>query len=401
MRSLAFAWRSLVRQPARTLLGIVGIAAVGALLFDMLLLSRGLVISFGKLLDRSGFDIRVMAADSMPLAGPRLDGARALADAIDALSEVEAAVPIRIGDANATESASEQEAFTFVGVGTARRRPWMILEGADLEVTPEKQAPQLLVNRNLARRLHLAPGASLTLRGSCGQQASAAPPVRFRLAGIAEFPFDTASQATAATTLAAHARLCGDQTSDTADLLLVASHRGSGPDAAVAAIQHLRPGLHVFTNEELVDRLERTDFSYFRQISVVLASVTLFFGFLLIAVLLTVSVNQRLGQIAALRAVGFSRRRVVADVLWESALLVCAGGLLALPLGLALSIWLDGILRAMPGIPAAVSFFVFEGRALVLHIALLAVTAFCAAAYPAWLVARLPIAATLRDEVVS
>ena len=51
MKSLAFAARSLVRQPGRAALGILGIAAVGALLFDMLLLSRGLVVSFRHLLD--------------------------------------------------------------------------------------------------------------------------------------------------------------------------------------------------------------------------------------------------------------------------------------------------------------------------------------------------------------
>jgi hypothetical protein len=40
----------------------------------------------------------------------------------------------------------------------------------------------------------------------------------------------------------------------------------------------------------------------------------------LITVLLTVSVNQRLGEVAALRALGFSQRRVVVDVLWRSLL---------------------------------------------------------------------------------
>ena len=45
MNALTFAWRNLVRQPARALLGVMGIAAVGALLFDMLLLSNGLVLS--------------------------------------------------------------------------------------------------------------------------------------------------------------------------------------------------------------------------------------------------------------------------------------------------------------------------------------------------------------------
>ncbi|MPY91118.1 MAG: FtsX-like permease family protein [Luteitalea sp.] len=403
MRSLAFAWRSLVRQPARMTLGVVGIAAVGALLFDMLLLSRGLVISFRDLLDRSGFDVRVMAAAATPFAGPRLQDARRLAAAIGALPEVEAAVPVRVGSAQTTAPQNQNVTFSLVGAGSTHRRPWRIVAGADLSFTAgsKKHPPTLLVNRNLAQRLRLSPGATLTLRGTCAQDASVPPPVEFRVAGIADFPFDTASQMTAAATLAAYTRTCGDEASDEADLLLVASRRGSGPDGAVVAIRRLRPRLHVFTNEELVDRFQQTDFSYFRQLSVVLASVTLFFGFLLITVLLTVSVNQRFGQIAALRAVGFSRRRVVADVLWESAILVFAGGVLALPLGLGLSIGLNDILREMPGIPAEVSFFVFEMRALVQHIGLLALTALGAAMYPMWLVARLPIAATLRDEVVS
>jgi len=96
-------------------------------------------------------------------------------------------------------------------------------------------------------------------------------------------------------------------------------------------------------------------------------------------VLLTVSVNQRLGEIAALRAVGLSRSRVVAGVLWESVMLVGAGGLLALPLGAALSIWLDGILRSLPEIPSDLHFFVFQPRALVLHVLLLAAAAIAAA----------------------
>jgi ABC-type lipoprotein release transport system permease subunit len=92
---------------------------------------------------------------------------------------------------------------------------------------------------------------------------------------------------------------------------------------------------------------------------------------------------------------------VSADVLAQSVLLVGCGGLLALPLGVALSVWLDAILKSMPGIPASMHFFVFEGRALALHGVLLAITALLAAAYPVWLVSTLPIATTLRNEVVS
>ncbi len=54
MNALSFALRSLLRQRARSGLGILGVAAVGALLFDMLLLSQGLLVSMRDLLDRTG-----------------------------------------------------------------------------------------------------------------------------------------------------------------------------------------------------------------------------------------------------------------------------------------------------------------------------------------------------------
>jgi putative ABC transport system permease protein len=258
-----------------------------------------------------------------------------------------------------------------------------------------------VVNRNLAEDLDLAVGALLPLRGECTNGPAALPLVDFRVVGIAEFRFDSHGWRSAATTLEGRARACGDDFIDTADLVLVVSSPQHGPEAAAEAIRAVRPGLWVYTNEQFLQRFQQTDFSYFRQISFALSCVTLFFAFLLIATLLTVSVNQRLGEVAALRALGFSRRRVVTDLLWESAILVGVGGALALPLGGLLAWGLDGILRGIPGLPASLHFFVFDPRALLLHAVLLSGAALAAAAYPVWIVARLPIAATLRREVVS
>ena len=178
-------------------------------------------------------------------------------------------------------------------------------------------------------------------------------------------------------------------------------HENGGAEAAASAIRRRVPELYASTNAELIDRFGQDGLSYFRQISTVLSSVTLFFGFLLVTTLLTVSVNQRLAEIAALRALGFPRRRIAADLLWESVAIVGAGGVLALPLGAALAVWLDAILRTMPGLPAGLHFFVFQPSALVLHVGLLAATSVLAAVYPVQLATRLRIAATLRDEVVS
>jgi putative ABC transport system permease protein len=421
LRVIRFTWLSLVRQPARSLLGILGVAAIGALLFDMLLLSRGLVLSFRDLLERSGFDIRVLASDAPPFTGPRLTGATALATDIARIRGIEAVLQLRVRDADVvldaesisppaegTDTVEQVEGSPddfgrrvhVIGSDPRIRSMWTIVEGRDLPDTT-RSTSAVVVNRQVARRLGLGVGSALSLRGHCNDASDTFPPVKFRVIGIADFPFDSVTASTVAGTLLDVDRLCAEQNVDRAEMFLVRSTPNVGALGAAAMIRAAHPALYVVTNEELVERFTRVEFSYFRQISTVLATVTLFFGFLLIAVLLTVSVNQRLAEIAALRAVGLSRSRVTAGVLLESMMLVGIGGMLALPLGAALSVWLDAILRKLPGLPAELHFFVFEPRALVSYIGLLAVASVAAAVYPMRIVSVLPIAATLRREVVS
>jgi putative ABC transport system permease protein len=289
----------------------------------------------------------------------------------------------------------------FLGSGTASRRYWKVIRGADLPPggSAPEEVPPAVVNARVAAALKLAPGDTLDLTPH--STGTALPARSFRVTGIAEFPFDDADAATVATDLGSWFVAHGDEARDAVDLLLVASSPDAGPAAAVSAIARARPELHVFSNEEFVARFERTDFSYFRQISFALTTVTLFFAFLLVTTLLTVSVNQRFAEIAALRALGFPRRRVAADLLWESAFMVGLGAVLALPAGGLLAGRLDAILRQIPGLPERLHFFVFDPRAVVLHLLLLAAAGLLAALYPLWIAARLPIAATLRKETVS
>jgi putative ABC transport system permease protein len=395
------AWVSSVRQPGRTSLGILGVAAVGALLFDMLLLSRGLVLSFRDLLDRAGFDVRIMASDAAPFGGPRISDAAEVAAIVGRLPQVEAVVPVDIRDVEIAHAQRGEptEPVQFIGADPQAQPMWTLLRGSDLSAGAVS-GPPLVVSEGASTRLRAAVGATLAVRGRCGADSDTVPPVVFTVVGIAEFPFESADSDTIAGPRSELGRLCGAERDDGVDMLLVRSAPVDGAAGAAAAIRAARPDLHVVTNEELVERFSRVEFSYFRQMSFVLASVTLFFGFLLIAALLTVSVNERLGEIAALRALGLSRTRVVMGVLCESVIMVGVGALLAVPIGAALSVWLDGILRALPGIPGSVHFFVFEGRALVVYGGLLAGASVGAALYPMRVVAVLPVAATLRREVV-
>lgn len=400
MNAIGFAWRSLVRQPARATLGILGVAAVGALLFDMLLLSRGLIVSMQDLLDRGGWDVRVSAGD-LPGSGLRITSAIETAETISRLTSVQAALVMRTASTQIDRASGRPIRASFQGVttrstdpaGSRLRAPWTILRGRDAEGPNE-----VVVDEKIASESRIEPGGDITMRASCIADLEALPATRLKVVGVAEFPFQTTNENTIGGTFDALEAACGGNVGTEADLILVTS-KGDA-DVTAEAIRKLRPEIRAATNTEVVGRLQQTGFTYFRQISSVLTTVTVSFAVLLIAVLLTVSVNQRLGEIAALRALGFSRSRVVKDVLSESALIVGTGGLLSLPLGLLLASGLDRILKAMPGIPVALHFFVFETEALAVHIALLAATAIIAALYPMHVVSTLPIAATLRDEVI-
>ena len=399
MNAIRFAWRSLVRQPARALLGIIGVAAIGALLFDMLMLSNGLILSMQTMLGRSGFTIRVSSAGApLPGTGQPIEHATATSTALGTLTGVTAAVPVRYANGRIRRPGQPPVGVSLLAAEDPQQQIWTPIDRDTL--LSEPLAGRLLVNRNVARELSLSAGDTVLLSANCGMDVSAAPPMEFTVAGVADFRFDDDNDRTVGATLQNLDYACGGEGIDLADQIMLATDDRIDHDEARMMVDQLNPDLELFTNDQLVAQFQQGSLSYFRQISLVLTTVTIAFAFLLVTVLLTVSVNQRVGEIAALRALGLSQCRVVADVLCESILLVGTGALLAIPVGFVLAGGLDRILKAIPGVPTELHFFVYEPRALLIHSILFSVTAFLAAAYPMRMVARLPIAGTLRREVI-
>jgi len=402
MTAWGLAWRTIARSPARSVLAVVGVTVIGALLFDMLLLSRGLLVSFRDLLEAQDFDIRVVAAEGSMVHRPPIANATSLAEAIARLPQVRRVTLLRTESAQAIVPGGDHLRIALVGTTSAAAGSvWTMTSGASLPtVTAAGAPPPLVISTRLASELQLEPGSELQLRLFRPGTASALPLVAARVIGAAQFTFEAADEYTVATTMEGFAAAAGTRESTVAEMVLVSSQKGAGA-AAAAAISRLRPDVRALSNEQVMEQFNENAFSYFRQISTVLSSMTLAFAFLLIATLLTMSVNQRLGEVAALRALGFPRRRIAANLLWESVLLVGVGGVAALPVGGLLALALDRILRQMPGVPERLHFFVFEPRTVVLHAVLLSVTGALAAVYPIWLATSLPIAATLRREILS
>jgi putative ABC transport system permease protein len=402
MTSSALAWRTVAAEPWRAALAVVGVAVIGALLFDMLMLSQGLLVSFRDMLDASGYDVRIVATDAFPLRIAIANASEVAAD-IARLPEVGEVAVVRSDRAEVLTPGHPPTEVALLNVSEgAQRRAWRIVEGADLRSRPRVDtAAPAIVSRSLGRALGLEPGSAVPLRVMVSDAASAVPIVTFTVVGIADFQFEEDAGHTLATTFDAFQRARASMSSEAADVILVASRASTDTIGTVTAIAARRKDVHAFSNEQIVERFNENGFAYFRQISFVLSTITLGFAFLLVATLLTVSVNQRLGQVAALRALGVPRHRLAATLLWESALLVGAGGVLSLPVGWLLALQLDHILREMPNIPARLHFFVFEPRLALWHLGLLATTGVTAVVYPIWVATRLPIAATLRIETVS
>jgi putative ABC transport system permease protein len=402
MTPFALALRTARRYRARAVLAVVGVAVIGALNFDMLMLSRGLILSFADLLAGSNYDIRISGSAGLALARAPIDHAAPLAARVAALPEVASVAVVRTAFGALVEANRPAQGLELIGSSQpSGLGVWRLVRGSNLDVQGDRTTQPAVVSRAFADRFNTAPGTTIHVRVGATGSMSTIPAVPLRVTGVGEFPFEATDSLIVATTLEGFTQAHGGITDDRAEFMFAASRPGVSTDATVAAISKLSADIRVFSNEQLVSNFGRNAFTYFRQISVVLSSTTAAFSLLLVTTLLTVSVNQRLGEVAALRALGIGRRRIAATLLWEAVLLVGIGGVFAVPLGQLLATLLDGILRRMPGLPAGLHFFVFEPQSIVLHAAVLSTTAIIASAYPIWLAVKLPIAQTLRQEVVS
>jgi putative ABC transport system permease protein len=228
------------------------------------------------------------------------------------------------------------------------------------------------------------------------QMADAAVGRRLAVRGEVRWIYDYRGQPSVGTVLPVMQRL-GSEAADRASLLLVKAADDGAVEDLAARLRERFPELEVSSVADLVVQAKRR-LVYFTQLSYVLGGMSLIVAVLLVGTLLTITVNERLGEIATLRAIGVSRATIVRQVVAEGVALTVLGAGLGILLGLATAEYLDAILTSFPGLPAAFSFFVPRAGTLSLAALVLLVTGSLAGLYPAWLAARAPIAATLRAE---
>jgi putative ABC transport system permease protein len=394
---LGWGVRSLGRHPLRTALSLAGIAIAAAMLLDMVMLSGGIDKSFSEMLLVRGYQIRLTPKGTLPFdTEASLHGAAKLVRAIRAEPGIEAAGAVlgtslygRVGDSLVT-------LFGY-GIQPEAQAIYQVTEGVDL--APDDSAGVLL-SEPAAGLLGVGAGVgdSVTLVGRLDPQIAAASVGR-RLAvrGIVRWLYDYRGQPSVGTILPVMQRLGREAGDDRASLLMAKAADDGAVPAVAARLRARFPQLEVNSVADLV-AAARQRLVYFTQLSFILGSMSLIVAVLLIATLLTITVNERLGEIATLRAIGVRRGSIVRQVLAEGVALTVIGGGLGILLGLVTARYLDAILTSFPGLPATFSFFVPRAETLSFAAIVLLGTGSLAGLYPAWLASRAPIAATLRAE---
>jgi putative ABC transport system permease protein len=395
MTGLGWGLKSLRRRPLRTALSLAGIAVASAMLLDMVMLSGGIEKSFSELLLARGYQIRLTPKGTLPFdTEASITGASGVVQAIRAEPGVEVAGAV-LGTSIYGRTLDSLVTLFGYGIQPEAQGIYQVTAGADL--APDDTLG-LLLSETAAALLRAAPGDTVTLVGRLDPQiADAAVGRRLTVRGLVRWIYDHRGQPSVGTVLPVMQRLGRETAADRASLLLVKAADDGAVDDLAARLRERFPQLEVNSVADLVVQAKRR-LVYFTQLSYVLGGMSLVVAVLLVGTLLTITVNERLGEIATLRAIGVSRGTVVRQVLAEGVALTVLGAGVGILLGLATAEYLDAILTSFPGLPAAFSFFVPRADTLSFAALVLLVTGSLAGLYPAWLASRAPIATTLRAE---
>ena len=392
---LTLALASLVRHRARTVLAVLGVAVSAAMLLDMVMLSSGMRESFRSLLVSQGFQLRLAPKGTLPFdTEATMRDADALVAMLRARPGVERVSPVLGGQLH-IPAASGAVTSAVLGLEPAVQGDYELVAGRHPTAPDEvvaNDATLRAIGRRVGDTVTAAAGYDAQLRGLSGVRV-------LRVTGRVRFVYMAAEQRGAALPIATLRAMQGPDAAGRISLAMVRLRAGTDADSARAAIERLVPRVTVISTADAIRQVDER-LSYFRQLAVILGAVSLVVGFLLVTTLMTVSVNERIGEIAVMRALGVRRERIVAQIVVEGGAIMLVAAPLGLVLGLVTARYLNSILARFPGLPERIDFFLFQPAAAWTSLGLLVLAGVLSGIYPSWRSASLGIATTLRQEAV-
>lgn len=345
-------------QPARTALVTFGVAL--SVLAAMLLASVGMgVLATGEeQFESADRDLWVtggpmqLSPEGDSVVENSLHDSHALAEDIQAHDEVETAAPISFEAVYVGSDEDDLRLLTGVGV-TGTHEELNVEEGTDLSgdsahydggTYEGEMTREVIVDPRTADMLAVDAGDTIYIGGS----AEAAGDQEFTVVGIAPDYSQLLGTPTVTLHLSELQTVSGAAGTDRASLIAVTVEDGSNPETVQSELETAYPDHEIRTNQEqLVSVLG--DNVVVVASAVVLVVLSVLAGLALTANLLALSVTSQAETLAALQAVGLSRRTLVIILATQGLLLGALGWLVASALALPAVSVIEQIAAAIVG----------------------------------------------------
>ena len=375
---------------------MLGVAIAAAMLLDMVMLATGMRESFRRLLVSRGFELRLAPKGTLPFdTDATIPGVAAITSIMRSNPDIREISPV-LGASIHIPVGNRDVSGSVLGVDPSVQGDYELLSGRD-----PLSADAIVVNDYLLQQLGARVGDTLSVATGYDPQTRTYSGRRtLVITGRVRFIYGANEQSSAAMRRETLEAMRGGGMRDRASLFMVRVREGADAERVRDWIETQIPNVTAISIATAIAQVDAR-LSYFRQLAVILGAVSLFVGFLLVTTLVTVSVNERAGEIAVMRAIGVSKAHVVQQIVIEGVAISFAGAVLGLGLGLVTARYLNTILSAFPGLPMAIDFFLFQPKAAWSALALLIVSGIGAGVYPAWRAASLPIAESLRREAIA
>ncbi|HEX6575920.1 MAG TPA: FtsX-like permease family protein [Gemmatimonadaceae bacterium] len=393
---LKLAWASLRRHITRTLLAILGVAVAAAMLLDMVMMSSGLRESFRELLLSRGFQLRLAPKGTLPFdTDATIENVTAITARLRTNPEIGTISPV-LGATIHIPIDGKVVTSSALGIDPRVQGDYELVAGKD-----PLQKNEIAVNDDFIRATGVKSGDTVEVAtGYNPQLRTYSGSEKLVVSGRARFLYGAANQLATAMQISTLQEMGGPSRRDDASLFMIRVRDDSKVEAVRQWVEHEIPDVSALSIATALAQVDQR-LSYFRQLALILGTVSLFVGFLLVTTLVTVSVNERIGEITVMRALGVSRSHVVQQIVLEGVVITLAGAIMGLGLGLVTARYLNSILASFPGLPVAIDFFLFQPGAAWTALGLLSLSGIAAGVYPSFRAASLPIATTLREEAIA
>lgn len=393
---LTLAWASLRRHATRTLLAILGVAVAAAMLLDMVMMSTGLRESFRELLLSRGFQLRLAPKGTLPFdTDATIENVSGIIALLRTNPEVVTVSPVLGGTIHVPVNDRVISSATL-GIDPRVQGDYELQAGRD-----PRSPNDIAVNAEFIRASGVKIGDSIEVATGYDPQLRTYSGTRkMVVTGQARFLYGAANQLATAMQISTLQLLSGADHADDASLFMIKVRDNDRVESVRRWIEQRVPDVSAISTETALAQVDQR-LSYFRQLALILGTVSLMVGFLLVTTLVTVSVNERVGEITVMRALGISKSHVMQQIVLEGVVITLTGAIFGLGLGLLTARYLNGILSSFPGLPVAIDFFLFQPRAAWTSLGLLSLSGIAAGVYPAFQASSLPIATTLRQEAIA